>query len=209
MLSTRCPDQIGKCDSSTFAPSTSARRATADKSALRRSHRGSEPTCAWLAGRSSLTNARERRMAERVGFEPSRGELKARRAMPWKPARADKTECNEVLAERVGFEPTCRLPDKTLSRRPRYDHFGTSPCQNRVNQTSQYTARVANVWAGGRARFVSAQRSVRRRGLPWTCPRWRQRRRISECPAASSACQAAASRAAVCFPGANTIRARR
>ncbi len=32
-----------------------------------------------------------------------------------------------VLAERVGFEPTCRLPDKTLSRRPRYDHFGTSP----------------------------------------------------------------------------------
>ena len=32
-----------------------------------------------------------------------------------------------LLAERVGFEPTCRLPDKTLSRRPRYDHFGTSP----------------------------------------------------------------------------------
>ena len=27
----------------------------------------------------------------------------------------------------MGFEPTCRLPDKTLSRRPRYDHFGTSP----------------------------------------------------------------------------------
>ena len=33
------------------------------------------------------------------------------------------------LAERVGFEPTCRLPGKTLSRRPRYDHFGTSPGQ--------------------------------------------------------------------------------
>jgi hypothetical protein len=31
------------------------------------------------------------------------------------------------LAERVGFEPTCRSPGKTLSRRPRYDHFGTSP----------------------------------------------------------------------------------
>ena len=31
------------------------------------------------------------------------------------------------MAERVGFEPTCRLRDKTLSRRPRYDHFGTSP----------------------------------------------------------------------------------
>src|SRR5436190_24358014 len=34
---------------------------------------------------------------------------------------------NLRVAERVGFEPTCRLPDKTLSRRPRYDHFGTSP----------------------------------------------------------------------------------
>src|SRR5215470_17208526 len=32
-----------------------------------------------------------------------------------------------MLAERVGFEPTCRLPDKSLSRRSRYDHFGTSP----------------------------------------------------------------------------------
>ena len=31
------------------------------------------------------------------------------------------------MAERVGFEPTCRLPDNTLSRRARYDHFGTSP----------------------------------------------------------------------------------
>ena len=33
----------------------------------------------------------------------------------------------QYLAERVGFEPTCRLPDNTLSRRARYDHFGTSP----------------------------------------------------------------------------------
>src|SRR3954464_236606 len=31
------------------------------------------------------------------------------------------------LAEREGFEPPCRLRGKTLSRRPRYDHFGTSP----------------------------------------------------------------------------------
>ena len=31
------------------------------------------------------------------------------------------------LAEREGFEPPCPLRDKTLSRRPRYDHFGTSP----------------------------------------------------------------------------------
>ena len=27
----------------------------------------------------------------------------------------------------MGFEPTCRLRDNTLSRRARYDHFGTSP----------------------------------------------------------------------------------
>ncbi len=32
------------------------------------------------------------------------------------------------MAERVGFEPTCPLlAGKTLSRRPRYDRFGTSP----------------------------------------------------------------------------------
>jgi hypothetical protein len=31
------------------------------------------------------------------------------------------------VAERVGFEPTYPLRGKTLSRRPRYDHFGTSP----------------------------------------------------------------------------------
>src|SRR2546428_8509014 len=36
----------------------------------------------------------------------------------------------EMLAERVGFEPTCPLRDKTLSRRPRYDHFGTSPLRS-------------------------------------------------------------------------------
>ena len=41
-------------------------------------------------------------------------------------AATDGASATEV-AERVGFEPTCRLPDKTLSRRPRYDHFGTSP----------------------------------------------------------------------------------
>ena len=34
---------------------------------------------------------------------------------------------SEELAEREGFEPPCRLLGKTLSRRPRYDHFGTSP----------------------------------------------------------------------------------
>ena len=43
------------------------------------------------------------------------------------------------LAERVGFEPTCRLPDKTLSRRPRYDHFGTSPCRTSGRRSFNYT----------------------------------------------------------------------
>src|SRR5712692_3896701 len=44
------------------------------------------------------------------------------------------------LAERVGFEPTCPLlAGKTLSRRPRYDHFGTSPrteCSKAPRQTA-------------------------------------------------------------------------
>ena len=35
----------------------------------------------------------------------------------------------------MGFEPTCRLPDNTLSRRARYDHFGTSP----AGRTSYFT----------------------------------------------------------------------
>ena len=33
------------------------------------------------------------------------------------------------VAERVGFEPTWELPPNPLSRRARYDHFGTSPSQ--------------------------------------------------------------------------------
>jgi hypothetical protein len=45
------------------------------------------------------------------------------------------------MAERVGFEPTCRLPDNTLSRRARYDHFGTSPVRcNCLKRTLNYTA---------------------------------------------------------------------
>src|SRR5713101_638879 len=50
----------------------------------------------------------------------------------------------EMMAERVGFEPTCPLRDKTLSRRPRYDHFGTSPSGvMRANRTLDYNARAA------------------------------------------------------------------
>ena len=46
------------------------------------------------------------------------------------------------MAERVGFEPTCPLRDKTLSRRPRYDHFGTSPIrQHGTKRTLEYSVR--------------------------------------------------------------------
>ena len=40
-------------------------------------------------------------------------------------------------AETVGFEPTCRLPDKLISSQPRYDHIDTSPisagCDRPIN----------------------------------------------------------------------------
>ena len=32
-----------------------------------------------------------------------------------------------VMAEAVGFEPTCHVRDKTISSRSRYDHFDTLP----------------------------------------------------------------------------------
>ena len=35
-----------------------------------------------------------------------------------------------LLAEMVGFEPTCPVKDKTISSRSRYDHFDTSPYSN-------------------------------------------------------------------------------
>jgi hypothetical protein len=54
-------------------------------------------------------------MAERVGFEPSRDELKASRAMPYKHTRTDKTERSEGLAERVGFEPYPTIENKELN----------------------------------------------------------------------------------------------
>jgi hypothetical protein len=61
----------------------------------------------------------EVRLRQGYGRQPSHGS----------PAEAHAGCCSRErrLAERVGFEPTCRLPDKTLSRRSRYDHFGTSP----------------------------------------------------------------------------------
>ena len=60
----------------------------------------------------------EAKIAAKIG-RVARGE-------PTSPTKSLKTQ-KLMLAERVGFEPTCPLRDKTLSRRPRYDHFGTSP----------------------------------------------------------------------------------
>ena len=37
-----------------------------------------------------------------------------------------------LMAEMVGFEPTCPVKDKTISSRSRYDHFDTSPYFNFV-----------------------------------------------------------------------------
>ena len=71
------------------------------------------------------------------------------------------------MAERVGFEPTCRLRDKTLSRRPRYDHFGTSP-QSRTASSRpmsiarQRASRRVQLYAFRRARADSARSSTRR-----------------------------------------------
>src|SRR5215468_5714380 len=52
------------------------------------------------------------------------------------------------MAERVGFEPTCRLPDKTLSRRPRYDHFGTSPVERGAAEQAIITGAFLGRTAG-------------------------------------------------------------
>ncbi len=56
-----------------------------------------------------------------------------------------------MVAERVGFEPTCRLRDKTLSRRPRYDHFGTSP-QRQHRAPAHGMAGTSNYSSAGRSR---------------------------------------------------------
>ena len=45
-----------------------------------------------------------------------------------KPANHCGERVSRILAEKVGFEPTYRLPDKLISSQSRYGHFGTSPC---------------------------------------------------------------------------------
>ena len=54
-------------------------------------------------------------------FEPHTNvlQMKKRGTMP--------KHCTSLMAEMVGFEPTCHFTDKTISSRSRYDHFDTSP----------------------------------------------------------------------------------
>ena len=77
-------------------------------------------------------------MPERVGFVPAR-DKPASRGAP-EASLAAKTELSEGLAERVGVDPTCPLRDKTLSRRPRYDHFGTSPQYGIRDESSEHSS---------------------------------------------------------------------
>jgi hypothetical protein len=70
------------------------------------------------------------------------------------------------LAERVGFEPTCRLPDKTLSRRPRYDHFGTSP--GRVRAVCRTVRAVADAPTGN----YTVRNGGSLEGVPHDDQRW-------------------------------------
>ena len=46
----------------------------------------------------------------------------------------------KILAEKEGFEPSYRLPDKLISSQPRYGHFGTSPCRKICKFLYDYSA---------------------------------------------------------------------
>jgi hypothetical protein len=60
------------------------------------------------------------------------------------------TKSPNFLAERVGFEPTLRLLDVlTISSRPRYDHFGTSPY---LKSTSAFSEKMPESVIGTRQR---------------------------------------------------------
>src|SRR5688572_1254842 len=60
------------------------------------------------------------------------------------------------MAEREVFEPPCRLPGKTLSRRPRYDHFGTSPFLIRSRSPLRGDFPPALAWASLALRLAPA-----------------------------------------------------
>jgi hypothetical protein len=66
------------------------------------------------------------------------------------------------LAEREGFEPPCRLLGKTLSRRPRYDHFGTSPSLARAVAAAATSLRRALRLTALRSHFAARSASFAR-----------------------------------------------
>ena len=72
------------------------------------------------------------------------------------------------MAERVGFEPTCRLPDKPLSRRSRYDHFGTSPQRKSWRAEHaillQVWLRSSALWHRGPDMRTAVRTELQRRG---------------------------------------------
>src|SRR5213592_4408201 len=69
-----------------------------------------------------------------------------------------------MVAERVGFEPTCPLlAGKTLSRRPRYDHFGTSP--RPLRKSRQYP--LCEIPAQSPIVLLKSHRSLGQNLLQW------------------------------------------
>ena len=67
----------------------------------------------------------------------------------------------------MGFEPTCRLRDKTLSRRPRYDHFGTSPLEDQATIRGAWPGNFEPLIIAGRRREAQIRYSFRPRGTDW------------------------------------------
>jgi hypothetical protein len=94
---------------------------------------------------SQFVGKRERRLAEREGFVHLRAFALRRISSYRRSHPAEARDCitreRRRMAEREGFEPPCRLPGKTLSRRPRYDHFGTSPLFDSAEREAAAQAR--------------------------------------------------------------------
>ena len=88
-------------------------------------------------------SARDAALSVKSGWWDSRPKPRSGGVPEMPPSPSNRSERGD-LAERVGFEPTCRFPDKTLSRRPRYDHFGTSP-HHYCTRNSPHRVRQRNV----------------------------------------------------------------
>jgi hypothetical protein len=141
-------------------------------------------------------------MAERPGFEPgvefpphtlsrrapstTRTPLRGGRetvARLSRPSGARRALGRSSVAERVGFEPTWELPPNPLSRRARYDHFGTSPCRATSSSPSPRRGRSDTPGARraacrGTWRIATPDRSlssapIRRSGPPGSSARFR------------------------------------